>query len=139
MILLEAITEESFCKDQKFHSLLQALPKAILTKIFGYFTNTNLEYRKNHCTCVDCAERTYVQPNGQRVYAPWPATTLIMDVYGLVPVTVLDFAKRISAVHPMVKEDMGWVLLRRLNQWALRVRVDALHGFAHPIDVFCTK
>ncbi|KAE9966473.1 hypothetical protein EG327_011820 [Venturia inaequalis] len=134
MILLETITditEESFRKDQKFHKRLQDLPKAVLIKIFGYVTNTNLEYKKkrSRCTCTDCVQRTFVKHNGQQVYAPWLATTIIMDAYGLVPITILGIAQRISAVHPIVKEDMGWILIRKLNEWALRIRGPARHGF----------
>lgn len=139
MILLETITEESFCKDQEFHKLLQGLPKSILTKIFGYATGTNLECEKSRCTCIDCGERSYVKHNGQRVYAPWLATTILMDEYRLVPISVLEIAMRINAVHPMIKEDMSWVLLQRLNEWDLKIRVDARHGIVCPLDLFCTK
>ncbi|TLD27640.1 hypothetical protein E2P81_ATG10928 [Venturia nashicola] len=62
-----------------------------------------------------------------------------MDAYGLVPITVLGMALRISALHPIVKEDMSWILLQKLNEWTLRVRGCAHHGFVCPIDVFCAK
>lgn len=139
MILLKTITEDSFRKDKKFHSRLQDLPTAILTKIFGYAADTNLEYNKNRCTCTDCVQRTFMKHLGRRVYAPWLATTIIMDVYGLAPINVLEIAERIGAVHPIVKEDMGWVLHQRLREWALRIQGHSFHGLIYSLDLFCSE
>lgn len=76
---------------------------------------------------------------GQHVYAPWLATTILVDVYGLVSINVLEISERIGAVHPIVKEDMGWVLHQRLKEWALRIQGHTFHGLIYQLDLVCSE
>jgi hypothetical protein len=105
-ILLDTITDEESDKDLKFSPFIHFInrnPARTAVQIFSYDPNTPNYY------CSDTSALSYMEFLSQHI-AVWKE----VEKRGFIPVTL---AEKMASIHPIIKEDMGWVLQQWLREF----------------------
>lgn len=101
------ITEKHFQEDVKFNVTLQVYDNTIMANIlshtFGTRTRTRLPHAPTHKLDKEAFE------NFHDAYTKLKSS-------GIIPAHIVKHAETLAAVHPMVKEDMSWVLKKWLEK-----------------------
>jgi hypothetical protein len=106
-ILDLTITKKEFWQDGVFNDALQKYDNNIMGLILSH----------------TCGTRTFssTEPNwscylDEEAFKNWHAAYQELKAYGIIPVHVTNHAETLALVHPLVKEDMAWVLKKWLGE-----------------------
>lgn len=106
-ILSMTITEKYFQQDVKFNVSLHVYDNTIMANVLSHTSGTRTRTRSPGAPAHKLDKEAFENFHG--------ANTKLKSS-GIIPAHIVKHAETLAAVHPMVKEDMSWVLKKWLEK-----------------------
>ncbi|QDS74276.1 hypothetical protein FKW77_003367 [Venturia effusa] len=106
-ILNMTITERHFHQDVKFNVALQVYDNNIMANILAHTFGTRIQTLNAPGSVPKVDEEAF--SNFHTAYKN-------LRAYGIIPVHIIQHAETLAAVHPLVKQDMSWILKKWLEK-----------------------